>query len=170
MHQVSNYLFDTNIQTVVYINIFLKIDILPTHFIVMHVSLFVVLILILIFYIGICSGEVINELQFNVLLLQQLIFKRFQVAHVINMNFRSIVNVSIFILVIELVLTFSILFNDNENKFNVILYLVTTATTTTYSELFINLFVFLIVVIFGLMLNENNIVVYHYIYYSKEFR
>ena len=73
MHQVSNYLFDMNIQTVVYINIFLKIDILPTHFIAMHASLSAVLILILIFHIGIYSDEVIDELHFNILLLQQLI-------------------------------------------------------------------------------------------------
>ena len=158
MHQVSNYLFNMNIQTVVYINMSLEITILLIYFIAMHTSLFAVLILILIFHIGICLGKVINELQLNVLLLKQLIFQRFQMARVVDINFKLILHVSVFILVMVLQLILSILFNDNENQFDVIFYVVTIPNTTAFNGLFVSIYMF------NLIVNENDITVYHYIY------
>ena len=88
-------------------------------------------------------------------------------AQVMDLNFKLIFYVSVFILVMVSELTLSILFNDNENKFDVVLYLVTIATVTVYNGLFINSYVFLIVVTFNLMINENDIVIYPYIYDIK---
>ena len=161
LYQVSNFLFIMDIQTVVYINIFLKIIILHTYFIAMHALLFAVLILLLIFCIGVCLCEIVNEF------LQQLIFQRFAIARVIVLNFKLILHISVFILIMVLGFNLSVLFIDNENKFDIILYLVKIATTITCNGLFINLYVFIIVVIFDLMINENDIIVYNYIYDIK---
>ena len=166
MHQVSNYLSDMNIQTVVYINIFLKITILITYFIAMHEYLCAVLILILICHIGICLGEVINDLQFNVLLLQHLIIHQFTVIDAMYIFWERFY-VLIFIVIITFVVILIIIFNNTENKFNMILYLVTIVTTISFNVLLINLYVLIIVVIFNLILIENDIAVLDYIYDIK---
>ena len=70
----------------------------------------------------------------------------------------------VFMLVITFIFKLIVIFNNNKNKFNEILYLVITATTIPFNGLFISLYVLIIVVIFNLIINENDIVVYHYVY------
>ena len=164
VHQLSNYLIDMDIQTVVYINIFLEIDILHTNYFAMHSYLFVLLILVLIFCIAICLCETINQLNFNVLLLQQVLFIPFKIAYVANMAFRLIFHVLVIIMVTLFILTLMMLLTDNMHQFDTIFYVATVATTTVSTESFINLYVFLIVVLFNLIINENDVVVYDYVY------
>ena len=167
MYQVSNYLFDIDIQTVVYINIFLEIIILHTHFIIMHARLFTVLILILAFCISIYLCKAISELNFNVLLLQHLIHHQFKMTRVMKIKFLQHFHIFVFMVVVTFIFKLFVIFNDNKNKFNEILYLVTIATTIPFDGLFITLYVLIIVVIFSLIINENDIVVYHYVYHLR---